>query len=255
MFSKELENLIQATLEDGKLEENEKAALVKRAQREGVDLDELDIYINSLLQKRQRELNEKKEAIYEKYEEKKKEAIGPVCPKCGKQVPPLTLVCDCGYEFTKKKEVSSVQLLFEKINNIQLTEEGHISNDEKEKLKLEKKLEIISTFPVPNTKEDIVEFLSLAAPNSKMKGGFFGTVPKRLVVLGILVVIIIVVLCLVDPEQGEDRGLLPLGVGVWIIPGAIIAALMIDKDTLRWNKTVRVWRAKFDQVLMKGRSL
>ena len=43
MFSKELENLIQATLEDGILEENEKAALVKRAQAEGVDLAALGI--------------------------------------------------------------------------------------------------------------------------------------------------------------------------------------------------------------------
>ena len=58
MFSKELENLIQATLEDGVLEDNEKAALIKRAQKEGVDLDELEIYINSLLQRRQRELKE-----------------------------------------------------------------------------------------------------------------------------------------------------------------------------------------------------
>ena len=118
MFSKELENLIQATLEDGKLEENEKAALVKRAQREGVDLDELDIYINSLLQRRQRELNEKKEAIYEKYEEEKKKAIGPVCPKCGKQVPPLTLVCDCGYEFTNNRGESAVKKLFDQMKNI-----------------------------------------------------------------------------------------------------------------------------------------
>ena len=54
MFSKELENLIQATLEDGILEDYEKAALVKRAEAEGVDLAELEIYINSILQ-RQRE--------------------------------------------------------------------------------------------------------------------------------------------------------------------------------------------------------
>ena len=56
MFSPELENLIQATLEDGVLEDYEKAALVKRAQAEGVDLAELEIYINSILQRRQKEL-------------------------------------------------------------------------------------------------------------------------------------------------------------------------------------------------------
>lgn len=75
MFSKELENLIQATLEDGVLEENEKAALVKRAQREGVDLDELEIYINSLLQRRQRELNEKKHCRKNSMRKRKKKPL------------------------------------------------------------------------------------------------------------------------------------------------------------------------------------
>ena len=122
MFSKEMEALIKATLEDGKLEENEKAALIKRAQKEGIDLDELEIYINSLLQKRKRELNKENEVREEKNQQAKKEAFGQVCPNCGKQVPPLTIKCDCGYEFTKGKTVSSAQLLFEKLNNIQLTE-------------------------------------------------------------------------------------------------------------------------------------
>ena len=40
MFSKELDNLIQSSLEDGVLEEYEKAALIKRAQAESVDLIE-----------------------------------------------------------------------------------------------------------------------------------------------------------------------------------------------------------------------
>ena len=122
MFSKEMEALIQATLEDGILEENEKAALIKRAQKEGIDLDELEIYINSILQKRKRELAKEEDAKQTIVDQKKKEAIGSVCPKCGKQVPPLTLKCDCGYEFTTSKSASSVQLFFEKINNIQLTD-------------------------------------------------------------------------------------------------------------------------------------
>ena len=72
MFSKELENLIQATLEDGVLEENEKAALIKRAEREGVDIAELEIYINSLLQKRARELENEKNAVRKQAEKEKK---------------------------------------------------------------------------------------------------------------------------------------------------------------------------------------
>ena len=37
---------------------------------------------------------------------------------------------------------------------------------------LEKKKSIISGFPIPNTKDDILEFLSIAIPNAKQKGNF-----------------------------------------------------------------------------------
>lgn len=46
MFSKELESLIEAALVDGKIDEIEKRALVKRAEKDGVDVDELEVYIN-----------------------------------------------------------------------------------------------------------------------------------------------------------------------------------------------------------------
>ena len=68
MFSKELEALINASLEDGILEEYEKAAIVKRAKSEGVDLTELEIYINSILQKRKREHDLAEDAKQEKSE-------------------------------------------------------------------------------------------------------------------------------------------------------------------------------------------
>jgi len=341
MFSERLEKLIQSSLQDGILTDQEKAAIIKRAKAEGEDIDEVEIYIDSLLQKRQKELNNsavKKKANTSNLDELKKlieiamtdgiitskertvifnkaaalgidaaeveiyldaeiqkaeqaadvekrDKIGKVCPQCGKQVPPLALVCDCGFEFTGQNKQSSVQLLFDKINNIQLTDaeidscssvvkekvgeksyravkddKGNVvkklDGAKAEKLKEQKKLDIIQSFPVPNTKEDIMEFLALAAPNSKMKGGFFGTIPKRLIVLGILAVIIIGVLYIIDPPgPGKNDGALPMVGGIYVIGGAIAGAFLIDRDTLRWNKSANVWRAKFDQVLMKGRSL
>ena len=36
-----------------------------------------------------------------------------------------------------------------------------------------KKMEIISNFPIPTTKEDMIEFLSLALPKAKQIGNFF----------------------------------------------------------------------------------
>lgn len=169
MFSKELESLIQATLEDGKLEDFEKAALAKRAQAEGVDLAELEIYINSLLQRRARELNQKREEELNMLSKQKKEAFGRVCPNCGAQVQAMTLRCDCGYEFTNAKAVSSVQLLFDKLNNITLTpsDERAIDNEQRPMFKEDVRNRIILE------KKIILFQLSLSQTPKKILLNFF----------------------------------------------------------------------------------
>lgn len=262
MFSKELENLIQATLEDGILEDYEKAALVKRAEAEGVDLAELEIYINSILQRRKRELAKEQYAKQEIIDQKKKEAFGRTCPNCGKQVPPLTLKCDCGYEFTNNHQISSVQILSEKIEKIL---EKPIPNDDKKRQEeIENRdqqiRDIISMFPVPNTKEDIIEFLSLSLPKSRRKGGFLGSMMNRFLIVAIITIIIVVV-CVITAINAEDESAMvwPIMAIFYLGGGAAVAgsvlAKKVDIETIRWNKNADVWRAKFDQVLIKGRSL
>ena len=236
MFSEQLENLIQASIENGTLEKNEKAALVKRAQREGVDLDELEIYINSLLQRRQRELNEKKNQQEKLYEKKKKEAIGPVCPKCGKQVTPLTIKCDCGYEFTKEKRESSIKLLSEKI----------------EKLRDQEMLDAISLFPVPNTKEDIVEFLAVSVSLANLKLGLLDTKRGYLTVL-----LAVIVFCLILIIIFYATNMFYYGECMFWISLLVIWFGMLNfgaKDFFD-EKLRNAWRAKFYQVLILGRSL
>ena len=286
MFSKEMEALIEATLQDGVLTDQEKAVLVKRAQKEGIDVDELDVYIQSLLQKRQQEQSEKRNQKEEEFEKEKAKAIGPVCPKCGKQVPPLTLVCDCGYEFTKKKEVSSVQLLFDKINNIQLTGaeidsvsytlEEKVGNEYRkvydadgnvakkvnqpqlEDLKRKKKLEIIKTFPVPNTKEDIIEFLALSLPNAQTKGGLLGTRKGRILIVLAVIIIVACILGILGLVGVMSEGYVGALIGWDVLGGIILGVCFVaffDEETLHHNDAAVVWKAKFDQVLLKGRSL
>ena len=139
MFSKELESLIQATLEDGILEDYEKEALVKRAQKEGVDLAELEIYINAQLQKRKRELNQKKKeasAIQAKEEleyEKERAKELRQCPKCGEFIPQLSTVCPaCGHIIEKNKTddkmVFLVQLLKKIISGEIKPKDNHIKD-------------------------------------------------------------------------------------------------------------------------------
>lgn len=254
MFSQELENLIQATLEDGKLEEYEKEALVKRAQAEGVDLTELEIYIQSILQRRQRELNEKKNAEMshkiQAAEEKKAEELKNFgykeCPKCHKQVAPLTLVCECGFEFTESKHVSAVAKLNEQISSIQ-SMAGKKPNEKETMIK-----DAIQMFPIPNTKEDIVDFLALAAPNARKRGGLTGTKKGRLIILGAISVVVFLLSLIFFEETGPITG------GSLVFYIMVIGGLVIgfsDNDTFRYNDRAIIWRAKFDQVLMKGRSL
>ena len=262
MFSKELENLIQATLEDGVLEEYEKAALLKRAQAEGVDPTELQIYINSILQKRQRERAEAEDAKQAEIDRKKKEAVGRICPQCQRPVPPMTIRCQCGYEFVDTNRLSSVQILFEKLNSITLTEaeEEEIKarnqpSGKREKIIARKKMEIIKTFPVPNTKEDIIEFCALALPNSKRKGGFLWGTPlgRCIIVVVSFIVTAMLSLSIDDP----DWRIMAFVYSIILVlgGGGALLFLALDVDTLKYNKLANVWRAKFEQVMIKGRSL
>ncbi len=262
MFSPELEDLIQATLEDGVLEDNEKAVLVKRAVREGVDLAELEIYINSLLQKRARELENEKNAVRKQIEKEKKEAFGRKCPNCGAQVPPLTLKCDCGYEFSTTKSVSSVQVLSEKIEKI-MSEPFKNSNfpgspeyKEDVRQRYQRVKDTINLFPVPNTKEDIIEFLAISAPNAKKIGGVWGTKSGRTLVIGIICLLFVLSMTLLDLSLGDGGELFAIG---FCLGGIVFLSFILSSSnvnsTFIHNDLANAWRAKFNQVLMKGRSL
>ena len=259
MFSKELENLINATLEDGVLEEYEKAALVKRAQAEGVDLTELEIYINSILQRRKKERTKAEEARQEIIDKKKKEAYGRVCPNCGKQVNSMTLKCDCGYEFTNNAVRSSVQILADKIEQISSKPYSSKELDPYDKFKEDNQkikniVDAITIYPVPNTKEDIIEFCAMAISNSKTRGGLWGTALGRIKILAVIAVIgaIIAYIIVDDPEA---KTMAPVAVILCTAFYGGMAFIFIDQDTIRSNKIANAWRAKFEQVLIKGRSL
>lgn len=144
MFSEKLENLIKAALQDGVLTEQEKNAIIKRAQAEGEDIDEVDIYIQSLQQKRQAELQEKAQKTADEElkarkkaqeaktkadqeEEKERATILRKCPKCGTLIPNLTNVCpECGFIIDKTetdKDVTKIiKLLQECIDLVDLND-------------------------------------------------------------------------------------------------------------------------------------
>lgn len=134
MFSERLERLIEAALQDGQLTEQEKAAIIKRAEAEGEDLDEVDIYIQSLQQKRQQELNQQaqqaatEEMVAQKKareaknaaaaeEEKERAKLLRKCPACGTPIPATTNVCpNCGHIVESSDITTEISNLIKLIN-------------------------------------------------------------------------------------------------------------------------------------------
>ena len=75
------------------------------------------------------------------------------CPQCGEVLDSFITVCPaCGYELRGSSATDAIKEFATKLNNV-------ITEDQKEI--------IIRSFPIPNTKEDIFEFMILAASNLK----------------------------------------------------------------------------------------
>lgn len=157
MYSKELEELIDAALADGVLTEKKKQILFKRAKAQGIDLDEFEMVLDARALKVQQSQTA----------HPAKEKLGNIvtCPNCGANIPGGAAVCpECGHEFRNIKANHSVKRFSEglqAINNEIEDEESFmplaVFNVKKRKSPLE---EYITTFPVPNTSEDLLEFLS-----------------------------------------------------------------------------------------------
>lgn len=113
------------------------------------------------------------------------------CPNCGEVLESMTAVCPaCGYEIRNVKAVSSVQIFADKLTKIEAEEMPQVENNSFmkkvfgrdlretparleearrtfERQKRDKKINLISNYPVPNTKEDLTEFALLVTTNLK----------------------------------------------------------------------------------------
>ena len=73
------------------------------------------------------------------------------CPVCGAAADSFTPKClSCGHEFRDVKPSGSISQLFEKLERARSDSE---------------KIHLIKTFPIPNSKEDIYEFMFMAVSN------------------------------------------------------------------------------------------
>jgi DNA-directed RNA polymerase subunit M/transcription elongation factor TFIIS len=142
MLSEELKELIDASLTDGVLTDKERAVIRKRALIEGVDPDEVDLLLDSEVQKIQK---------------KQQEAVAKVrkCPNCGEIIPALAVKCpSCGYEFENQDVNRTVERFAKGIANAK--ESGalrHMFGGSSHRA------DFIKSFVIPNNAEDLYELI------------------------------------------------------------------------------------------------
>ena len=193
----EIENLINMALADGDVSEKERAIILRKAETLGEDKDEIEMILDgkiALMKKEQaKQIVQPSPVQQVPLPENKSNKEGDLkkCPSCGSPTQAFATKCsDCGHEFRNIQATQSVQKLFEMLNELETTREEDESNPLKAMGGMfskvvsgqgafgggkvgQQKTELIKNFPVPNTKEDLLEFLSMAVPRAKKKGGFF----------------------------------------------------------------------------------
>lgn len=157
MYSEQLESIIDAALADGVLTDKEREVLHKRAAQEGVDPDELEVVIEGRLAKKKKEEDWLRPTPPNPQLVSNK--IGKVlkCPKCGADYVQGSVKCpECGHEFVNREAVSSsVQFAI-----------GIEKCEDRSEL-----VNYIINYPIPNTKDDLIEFI--LAMDARKKGDFY----------------------------------------------------------------------------------
>jgi hypothetical protein len=194
MYNEQIENLINLALADGELTEKEKQILFKKAEAAGIDLEEFEVVLEAKLFEKQKSDTPVSHAP-------KSDKFGDIrkCPACGAIAETFATKCtDCGTEYRNIEASQNIISFFEKLDDLELSRKDSIY-DHTDKanigigtilkflffwpillpLKLlnfiinkskpakwsttdSRKEELIMNFPIPVSREEIFEFLTLA---------------------------------------------------------------------------------------------
>ena len=153
----EIEKLIDLGILDGHITEKERKVILNKAVELGVDVDEVEMILDAKIF----------QLAADKPKEKEKVGNIKICPSCGGNVKAMELLCNqCGHEYTNTQANSSILELINKIEKIESDKINQTANLNSAKKILAnqnfemRKNEIISNFPIPNNREDILEFLT-----------------------------------------------------------------------------------------------
>ena len=177
IYGNYMEHLIDMALADGELTEKEKQVLFKKAEANGIDLDEFEMVLDARLYEKQKATQDVQPATHGAAPKSDKYGDVRKCPGCGAIVESFTTRCpDCGLEFRNIGTVNSIQQLMQQLMDFDARSGGNeLINmfTGGTMRRFQKKCQIIANFPFPTAKNDILEFLSMAVPLAKKKGNFF----------------------------------------------------------------------------------
>ena len=180
----ELEKYIDFAVADGEVTDDEKAILVRKAGELGVELDELEMVLSAKLHMNRKE-NEPAQEVQQvpPPTPQPEQSSGPSkCPECQAVIESFSTKCAyCDAEIKNIKSSFSINSLNEKLmeaeEKVRNQEPGggfvgkfmaaFDGETELERRIFTAKANVIRTFPIPNTKEDILEFLTLAVASVK----------------------------------------------------------------------------------------
>lgn len=168
LYDATIEQLINCALIDGELSEKEKQVLLKRAEAQGIDLDEFEMVLNARLMELRKEKRTTSAPKSDKLGETRK------CPNCGAVVQSYQGKChECGYEFEGLEANISSKKLAENLHtiNAKYNQLVHSARYDDEKIwdlnknRANALAQAIKSFPMPITKADLLEFISTMQAN------------------------------------------------------------------------------------------
>lgn len=181
LYDNQIEQLISYALVDGELTEKEKQILFKKAQAQGIDLDEFEMVLDARLVQLKKEEKEKAEKSAPKSNK-----LGDVrkCPQCGAVIGTFRMACpECGFEFSGvgankfvEKFASELQKQLENIDGgsgswFEIFDTTEILKSKRRDEAIVKAETIfVRTYPLPMTKEDCVEMLNYMLPRTLLEG-------------------------------------------------------------------------------------
>ncbi len=172
----EIENLINMALADGEVTEKERVIILRKAESLGFDKDEVEMILEGMIALNNKQANSISSPKSSKEGDIKK------CPACGAVAQSFNSKCpECGHEFRNVQVVNSIKTLHLELQKVEEEERtrprGWVEKLDGElavaKAVANRQKSIIASFPVPNAKEDLLEFLSVASAESSKKLGLF----------------------------------------------------------------------------------